>query len=183
VTVRTLLSKGSGFVVAAEGLVLTNAHVIVGARDIAVGLNDGRQLIASVLKIDERRDMALLKIEGGQFPFLRLRAGSPPLQGEPVLAFGAPVGLQQTVPRGIVSALRTPSEIGSSGNIAPDLKLLQTDAAINPGNSGGPLLDKYGYVVGLNSFKFRGGEGIGFAITAEEMRSLVDREAATELRK
>ena len=96
------------------------------------------------------------------------------------MAFGAPAGLQQTVTRGIVSAFRTGADIGGSSKIAPNLKLIQTDAAINPGNSGGPLIDKHGQVVGVNSFKLRSGEGIGFAIAAEELKSIFEVAGLSE---
>jgi len=172
VTVRTLLGEGSGFLVSQRGLVVTNAHVISGARDIAVATSSGRQFLASVVRVDGMRDMAILKIEADDLPTLSLRSGAVSV-GEPVLAFGAPRGLQQTVTRGIVSAIRGVGEVTKDVNVAPSLRLLQTDAAINPGNSGGPLVDKYGRVMGINTFKLRGGEGIGFAIAAEEIHKIL----------
>lgn len=168
VTVRTFMAQGSGFVVHPRGVVLTNAHVVEGARDIAVHIADGRRFLASVVAKDPRRDIAVLKIEGDGLPALRLRLGDKPVAGESVLAMGAPAGLQQTVTRGIVSAVRRLAEAGKELNLDPDLELIQTDAAINPGNSGGPLLDKFGRVVGMNTLK-RGGEGLGFAIASSEL--------------
>ncbi|MBI4219896.1 MAG: trypsin-like peptidase domain-containing protein [Chloroflexi bacterium] len=174
VTIRTILAEGSGFVVGDGHTIATNAHVIAGARDVAVRFIDGQEFMATVARIDERRDVALLRVRHRTTP-LPLRADDPPT-GESVLAFGSPRGLQQTVTRGIVSGLRISGDVVKDVNYERDVRLVQTDAAINPGNSGGPLVDKAGQVVGVNTFKVRG-EGVGFAISASEIARLIDERA------
>jgi tetratricopeptide (TPR) repeat protein len=178
VTVRTFLGQGSGFLVSKDGLVLTNAHVVTGARDVGVSLADGRQFSASVMRVDNRKDVAVLKIEGDGYPFLTLRTADAPKLGESVVAIGAPSGLEHTVTRGIVSAVRRFGEVSQDLNHDLDTALIQTDAAINPGNSGGPLLDKYGAVVGMNTFKKKGAEGLAFAISSKELERVVQSALA-----
>ena len=138
VTIRTFVSQGSGFLVDPRGLLLTNAHVVSGARDVAVILANGSQYMAAILFRDELRDVAVLKIDGSGFRELVLRTDDVPSVGEGVLAVGAPLGLQNTVTQGIVSGFRRAGDITKDPSIDPDLNLVQTDAAINSGNSGGP---------------------------------------------
>jgi hypothetical protein len=172
VTVRTFLGQGSGFLFDPSGLIFTNAHVLKGAKDILVELADGRKLIASVIKVDSRHDIAILQVQGSVFPVLPMRWGKYPAMGEEVVAVGAPGGLQNTVTRGIVSGIRRFGDVFNDINVDPDLKMIQTDAAINPGNSGGPLLDHYGRVVGMNTYKKSGNEGIGFAIAVGNLEEV-----------
>lgn len=182
-TVRTFVGQGSGFFVDKRGLLFTNAHVLSGARDVAVILADGTQYMASIVFRDERRDTGILKVEGAAFPELPLRTGDPLSVGEAVLAVGAPLGLQNTVTQGIVSGVRAAGDIAKGLSLDPQLRLVQTDAAINSGNSGGPLVDRYGAVVGMNSFKRRASEGLGFAISSSELRLILDSLPSTAASK
>ena len=164
-------SLGSGVLVDATGFVLTNNHVIEGARMIMVRLADERELEAQVVGRDSRTDVALLRLrEQGQFPAARLGDSDALRVGEWVVAIGNPFGLEQTVTAGIVSAK------GRVIGAGPYDDFIQTDAAINPGNSGGPLFNTQGEVVGINSAIFSqsgGSVGIGFAIPINLVRELL----------
>jgi Do/DeqQ family serine protease len=170
---RARSSLGSGVIVDAVGLVVTNNHVIEGASEVKVALADGREFQANILIRDERTDLAVLKIENGDeaFPVLELGDSDDLEVGDLVLAVGNPFSVGQTVTSGIVSAVaRTNLGISDSGFF------IQTDAAINPGNSGGALVDMDGEVVGINTaiFSRTGGSiGIGFAIPSNMVRSVV----------
>ena len=139
-------SMGSGFIVSADGYVLTNNHVVEGADEVIVRLNDRREFSATIVGTDPRSDMAVLKIENGEdLPVVSVGRSRDLKVGEWVFAIGSPFGFDYTVTAGIVSALgrSLPSE-----NYVP---FIQTDVAINPGNSGGPLFNLEGEVVGINS--------------------------------
>jgi S1-C subfamily serine protease len=152
-------TSGSGFVIAADGLIVTNAHVVEAADWIQVRLSDGRRFGGKVVGRDNRVDLALVKIEGAEkLPTLRFADSNRVRVGEFVLALGHPFGLEQTVSFGIVSRKGTPLTSAAAG-----FDFIQTDAAINPGNSGGPLVNMAGEVVGINSMAARNGS-IGFAI-------------------
>jgi len=154
-------SLGSGFLLSADGYVVTNNHVVASGGEIVVRLSRGSEHAARVVGTDQATDLALLKIEAATLPVLPLGDSDRLQVGEPVMAIGNPFGLDQTVTTGIVSAKER--FIGSG----PYDEFVQTDASINPGNSGGPLLDSRGAVVGINSaiFSQSGGSiGIGFAI-------------------
>ncbi len=155
---------GSGVVVSAKGLVLTNLHVIDGADEIVVALADGRQAVAKVLGVDADSDLAVLQVDLAQLPELAFSTLAPLRVGDVVLAIGNPFGVGQTTTMGIVSALgRDRLGINTYENF------IQTDAAINPGNSGGALIDTQGRLVGINTAiysKSGGSLGIGFAIPA-----------------
>jgi serine protease Do len=154
-------SLGSGFIVSADGYVVTNNHVVSGGGDIVVRLDRGSEHPAQVIGTDPATDLALLKIEGSGLPVLSLGNSDRLEVGEPVMAIGNPFGLDQTVTTGIVSAKER--FIGSG----PYDDFIQTDASVNPGNSGGPLIDSRGAVVGINTAIFSqsgGSVGIGFAI-------------------
>ncbi len=159
-------SMGSGFIVSSDGYVLTNNHVVEGADEIIVRLNDRRELQAKLVGTDPRSDMAVLKIENGDdLPVVRVGSSRDLKVGEWVLAIGSPFGFDYTVTAGIVSALgrSLPSE-----NYVP---FIQTDVAINPGNSGGPLFNLDGEVVGINSqiYTRSGGfMGVSFAIPIDD---------------
>jgi len=134
---------GSGFIVSADGFVLTNAHVVDGADEVLVTLPDKREFKARIVGTDKRTDVAVVKIEAGGLPAVRIGDVNRLRVGEWVLAIGSPFGLDNTVTAGIVSAKQR-----DTGDYLP---LIQTDVAINPGNSGGPLLNLRGEVVGINS--------------------------------
>lgn len=154
---------GSGFVLAADGVVLTNAHVVDGADEVTVTLTDKREFKAKVLGADRRSDVAVLKIEATGLPVVKLGDINKLKVGEWVVAIGSPFGFDNTVTAGIVSA-----KARDTGDFLP---LIQTDVAINPGNSGGPLLNLKGEVVGINSqiYSQSGGfMGISFAIPIDE---------------
>jgi serine protease Do len=153
---------GSGVIVSPEGYILTNNHVVDGATDVMVTLHDKREMKARVVGTDPRTDIAIIKIEGSNFPTLTLADSSKVEVGDVVLAVGDPFGVGQTVTQGIVSAT------GRSGLGIEDVEdFIQTDAAINPGNSGGALVDDEGHLVGINTAIVGGSGGnvgIGFAV-------------------
>ncbi|NEX92224.1 trypsin-like peptidase domain-containing protein [Caulobacter sp. 17J65-9] len=156
------MSAGSGFFISADGLIVTNNHVIADADRVAVVLRDGKQLPARLVGRDPATDLAVLKVEGRGYPFVNFAAAAPPRVGEEVIAIGNPFGLGTTATTGIVSALGR--DIGSAY-----VNFLQLDAAINQGNSGGPTFNRRGEVVGVNTAIFSptgGSVGIGFAIPA-----------------
>ncbi len=161
VQVRAGRGSGSGVVMDAEGHVLTNHHVVTGARDVSLVLADGRTVSATVVGSDEDNDIAVLRARAGDLPAARLGVSADLRIGQPVIAVGSPLGLIGTVTSGVVSALDRRSTAES---------MIQTDASINPGNSGGPLVDLDGRVVGINtSIATLGGRGsgnigIGFAV-------------------
>ncbi len=153
--------QGSGFIVSADGYILTNAHVVSGASEVTVKLTDRREFTAKVVGTDERTDVAVLKIDAENLPTVRLGDASQLKPGEWVIAIGSPFGFESSVTAGIVSA--TSRSMGSN-NYAP---FIQTDVAVNPGNSGGPLFNMKGEVVGINSqiYSRTGGYmGLSFAI-------------------
>ncbi len=171
---RVQNSLGSGVIVRGDGLVVTNHHVIKGADEITLVLSDRREFDAELVGSDERTDLAVLRFDTGgeNMPFLRFGDSDALKVGDLVLAIGNPFGVGQTVTSGIVSALAR-TQVGIS-----DLSFfIQTDAAINPGNSGGALVDMDGALVGVNSAiysKSGGSLGIGFAIPANMVRSVID---------
>jgi len=173
-------SLGSGVIVNPNGIVVTNTHVIKigGATEIKVGLADRREFDAKVIQQDEKSDIAVLRIEGGDghFPYLEFENSDKAEVGDLVLAIGNPFGVGQTVTSGIVSALAR-TEIGKS-----DAQVfIQTDAAINPGNSGGALIDMAGRVVGINTAIYSrsgGSHGVGFAIPSNMVKLIVDSAVA-----
>jgi len=165
-------SLGSGFIISADGYVLTNNHVVKDAEEIIVRLSDRRELVAKVIGTDERSDVAVLKIEADDLPVAHLGKSESLKVGEWVLAIGSPFGFDSTATTGIVSAKgrALPSE-----NYVP---FIQTDVAINPGNSGGPLFNMDGEVVGINSqiFSRTGGYmGLSFAIPIEVAMDVADQ--------
>lgn len=154
---------GSGFILNADGYVMTNAHVVEGADEVIVTLDDKREFKAKIIGADKRSDVALVKIEASGLPTVRIGDLSRLKVGEWVIAIGSPFGLENTVTAGIVSA-----KSRDTGDLLP---LIQTDVAINPGNSGGPLINMRGEVVGINSqiYSRSGGyQGISFAIPIDE---------------
>ena len=160
---------GSGFILSADGYVMTNAHVVDGADEVFVTLTDSREFKAKIIGADKRSDVALVKIEAGGLPVVRIGDVNRLKVGEWVIAIGSPFGLESTVTAGIVSA-----KARDTGDL---VKLIQTDVAINPGNSGGPLINMRGEVVGINSqiYSRSGGYmGISFAIPIDEATRVSD---------
>jgi Do/DeqQ family serine protease len=167
-------SLGSGAIVRADGIIVTNHHVIEGGQDIEVVLSDRRQFPARILLDDARADLAVLKVDtkGERLPVLAIEDSGNVQVGDLVLAIGNPFGVGQTVTNGIVSALAR-SQVGAS-DVAT---YIQTDAPINPGNSGGPLVDMNGDLIGINTFIVSGSgasAGVGFAIPAPLVRQVVE---------
>lgn len=163
-------AQGSGFVIRADGLIVTNRHVIVSARAVQVKLSSGQLLPAKVIGADAATDIALLKVTTEPLPMLKLGSSANISVGDAVIAIGNPFGLGQTVTAGIVSAR------GRTLEDDPYIDFLQTDAAINFGNSGGPLLSADGDVVGVTSAILTpsgGSVGLGFAIPAETVAAVV----------
>jgi Do/DeqQ family serine protease len=153
---------GSGFIISADGRILTNAHVVDGADTVSVTLKDGRSFKGKVLGKDPVTDVAIVKIQANQLPTVALGNSESLKPGEWAIAIGNPMGLDNTVTTGIISATgRSSSAVG-----VPDKRVsfIQTDAAINPGNSGGPLLNQRGEVIGMNTAIIQGAQGLGFAI-------------------
>ena len=163
---------GSGVIVSASGYILTNNHVVEGADDIEVVLNDTRKAKAKVIGTDPDTDLAILKIELDKLPVIVLGNTEALQVGDPVLAIGNPFGVGQTVTAGIVSALgRNQLGINTFENF------IQTDAAINPGNSGGALVDVNGHLMGINTAIYSrsgGSMGIGFAIPVSTARQVLE---------
>ncbi|MDM4767489.1 DegQ family serine endoprotease [Pelomonas sp. SE-A7] len=161
---------GSGFILSADGYVMTNAHVVDGADEVMVTLTDKREFKAKLIGADRRTDVAVLKIEAGGLPALKIGDASKLKVGQWVMAIGSPFGFENTVTAGIVSA-----KARETGDFLP---LIQTDVAINPGNSGGPLLNLRGEVIGINSqiYSQSGGfMGISFAIPIDEAVRVADQ--------
>lgn len=152
---------GSGFIVSADGLVLTNAHVVQNAEEVTVKLSDRREFRAKVIGTDPQTDVAVLKLDATGLPTVRLGSAADVRVGEWVVAIGSPFGFENTVTSGIVSAKQRALPDGTS------VPFIQTDVAVNPGNSGGPLFNLQGEVIGINSqiYSRSGGyQGLSFAI-------------------
>jgi S1-C subfamily serine protease len=153
---------GSGFIINDNGQVLTNAHVIEGADQVTVKLRDGRTFKGKVLGADEVTDVAVIEINGNNLPALTLGDSSQIKPGEWAIAIGNPLGLENTVTTGIISAIgRSSQEVGVADQ---RVEFIQTDAAINPGNSGGPLLNVQGEAIAMNTAIIEEAQGLGFAI-------------------
>ncbi|WP_163649870.1 Do family serine endopeptidase [Modicisalibacter sp. 'Wilcox'] len=168
---RLLSSLGSGVIVSDEGYVLTNNHVIQGADQIQVALRDGRETLATLVGTDPDSDLAVLKIDLGKLPVIRLADSEKIAVGDVSLAIGNPFGVGQTVTMGIISATGR-NHLGLSAYE----DFIQTDAAINPGNSGGALVNAQGALVGINTAIFSrsgGSQGIGFAIPTNLAREIL----------
>ncbi|HRY87358.1 MAG: Do family serine endopeptidase [Rubrivivax sp.] len=168
--------QGSGFIISADGLILTNAHVVREAKEVTVKLSDRREFSAKVLGADPVTDVAVLRIDAKGLPVVRLGDSKRLEVGEPVLAIGAPFGFEQSATQGIVSA---------KGRSLPGdavVPFIQTDAAVNPGNSGGPLFNASGEVVGINAqiYSHTGGyQGLSFAIPIDVALKIRDQIVAT----
>lgn len=165
---------GSGFVITAEGRIITNAHVVEGADQVSVTLTDGRIFTGEVVGRDSVTDVAAIKIDAEEdLPTVVMGSTETLSPGQWAIAIGNPLGLDNTVTAGIISALgRSSSEVG-----IPDkrVQFIQTDAAINPGNSGGPLLNDQGAVIGMNTAIRKDAQGLGFAIPVETLNRIADQ--------
>ncbi len=169
-TPQRLQGQGSGFIIDASGLILTNAHVVSEADRVTVTLKDGRTLEGKVQGSDPVTDLAVVKVSGNNLPVAVLGDSDQVQVGDWAIAVGNPLGLDNTVTLGIVSTLRRSSaQVG-----IPDKRLdfIQTDAAINPGNSGGPLLNQAGEVIGINTAIRADAMGIGFAIPINKAKEI-----------
>ncbi|MFQ6611783.1 MAG: S1C family serine protease [Fidelibacterota bacterium] len=175
--------SGSGVVISPDGYVLTNYHVVEQATEVVITLPGGKEYEAEMVGTDQVTDLALLKLEGKDFPYAVMGNSDNLIIGEWVVALGNPFGLfdvsnQPTATAGIISATKMDFGQQSSGRIYQEM--IQTDAAINPGNSGGPLVNSNGEVIGINTFIFTGSRagqgsiGIGFAIPINRARKIAE---------
>ncbi|XTZ09732.1 MAG: HhoA/HhoB/HtrA family serine endopeptidase [cyanobacterium endosymbiont of Rhopalodia yunnanensis] len=164
---------GSGFILSKDGKILTNAHVVAGTKVVTVTLKDGRTFEGKVLGTDPLTDVAVIKIEANDLPKVQ-QGNSDNLQvGEWAIAIGNPLGLDNTVTTGIISATkRLSSQVGVGDK---RIEFIQTDAAINPGNSGGPLLNSDGQVIGMNTAIIQNAQGIGFAIPINKAERIANK--------
>ncbi|PIK91723.1 serine protease [Synechococcus sp. 65AY6Li] len=164
---------GSGFIIDPNGLILTNAHVVEGSERVRVHLLDGRTFEGKVKGSDPVTDIAVIQIEGENLPTVTLGNSDQVRPGDWAIAIGNPLGLDNTVTVGIISAVgRSSGQIGAANK---RVTFLQTDAAINPGNSGGPLLDAEGRVIGVNTAIFQRAQGVGFAIPINRAMEIAER--------
>jgi serine protease Do len=173
------LRQGSGFFVSQDGYIMTNAHVVKGADSLTVVLEDGKELDATLIGSDPQTDIAIIKVEGNDFPFLELANSDEIEVGEAVAAIGSPFQLQATITAGIVSGKGR-----QNLQITAFEDFIQTDAAINPGNSGGPLVNLNCQVIGINTaIVVGGGGGVGFAVPSNMARNvmiqLIDKGVVT----
>ena len=170
---RVERGTGSGFIIGSDGRLITNAHVVNGSDTVEVTLKDGTSYEGTVLGTDAFTDVAVIKIEAEDLPTVNFGSAEDLTPGEWAIAIGNPLGLDNTVTVGIVSALgRSSSQVG-----VPDkrVRFIQTDAAINPGNSGGPLLNSQGEVIGINTAIRADAQGLGFAIPIETAQRIANQ--------
>ncbi len=180
--------SGSGFILRPDGYILTNNHVVnlvKGGGTITVVFNDGSEAVGKVVGTNTSYDLAVVKVDRTGLPVVQLGDSDAAQVGDPVIAIGAPLGLQGTVTSGIVSALDRPVTAGGTSDLSY-INAIQTDAAINPGNSGGPLLDGSGLVIGINSAIASlavngetGNIGLGFAIPVNSAKRIAEELIAT----
>ena len=167
---------GSGFIVSADGYVLTNAHVVADASEVTVKLTDRREFAAKVIGVDKRSDVALIKIAATNLPFVHFGDPSKIRPGQWAIAIGSPFGFENSVTAGVISAVNRPLPADESGSSY--VSFIQTDAAVNPGNSGGPLFNLDGQVIGINSqiYSRTGGYmGMSFAIPIDVALNVKDQ--------
>jgi S1-C subfamily serine protease len=170
---RVKRGTGSGFILSPDGRIVTNAHVVSGTDTVKVTLKDGREFEGKVQGVDSLTDVAVVKINAKELPLVTLGRSDNIVPGQWAIAIGNPLGLDNTVTVGIISATgRSSSQVG-----IPDkrVRFIQTDAAINPGNSGGPLLNDQGEVIGINTAIRADAQGLGFAIPIETAKRVSDQ--------
>jgi S1-C subfamily serine protease len=170
---RVERGTGSGFILTNDGRLITNAHVVAGSNTVEVRLKDGRTFEGRVVGVDPVTDVAAVKIDANNLPTVVLGKSATLIPGQWAIAIGNPLGLDNTVTAGIISATgRSSSQVG-----VPDKRVnfIQTDAAINPGNSGGPLLNDRGDVIGINTAIRADAQGLGFAIPVETAQRVVEQ--------
>jgi S1-C subfamily serine protease len=173
---RVQRGTGSGFITSADGRIFTNAHVVAGADTVSVVLKDGRRFKGEVVGSDPTTDVAVVKINASGLPTVKLGDSDRLLPGQAAIAIGNPLGLDNTVTQGIISATgRSGAEFGSSSRV----NFIQTDTAINPGNSGGPLINSKGEVIGMNTAIIQGASGIGFAVPIATAQRVADQLITT----
>ncbi|MEO1403786.1 MAG: HhoA/HhoB/HtrA family serine endopeptidase [Cyanobacteria bacterium J06635_1] len=174
---RVEQGTGSGFILTQDGKLMTNAHVVEGADTVTVTLKDGRSFEGNVVGVDMVTDVAVVKIDATDLPTAPLGTTDGLAPGQWAIAIGNPLGLDNTVTAGIISALdRSSSQVGISDK---RVRFIQTDAAINPGNSGGPLLNAQGEVIGMNTAIRANAQGLGFAIPIETAKRISDQLFST----
>ncbi len=181
-TEKQQIGSGSGFFVSSDGLIVTNKHVVSDEQaEYTVILNDKTEHRATVLARDPSNDIAVIKIEGKDFPVLKLGDSDTIRVGETIIVIGNPLGeFENSVSRGIISGLKRNLEAGTGMGDSEYLSdIIQVDAAINPGNSGGPLFSLEGVVVGVNVAMARGAENIGFALPINQVKRIVEQVRTT----
>ncbi len=168
-TIQQQQGQGSGFITRSDGIVLTNAHVVEGVSEVSVTLPDGRSFSGKVLGSDPVTDVAVVRVAATGLPVAALGDSSKVKPGEWAIAIGNPLGLDNTVTAGIISAIQRTNALGEGQRVP----YLQTDAAINPGNSGGPLINDHGQVIGINTaIRKAPGAGLSFAIPINVARQI-----------
>jgi Do/DeqQ family serine protease len=174
---RVERGTGSGFIISRDGRIMTNAHVVAGSDTVTVVLRDNRRFSGKVLGADPVTDVAVIQIQANNLPTVTMGNSEALKPGEWAIAIGNPLGLDNTVTQGIISATgRSSNQVG-----VPDKRVdfIQTDAAINPGNSGGPLLNARGQVIGMNTAIIRGAQGLGFAIPIARAQQIANQIITT----
>src|SRR4029450_11976746 len=176
--VRQVNGMGTGIVIDPRGYIITNFHVVEGVSNIQVTLDDDRKLIARLVANDPKTDLAIIRIDTKDpLPVIHFGTSCDLMRGEPVIAVGNAYGYENTVTRGIISALHRSVQVSDEQKYND---LIQTDASINPGNSGGPLMNIDGEVIGINVAVRVGAQGIGFAIPIDEALEVAARLVSTE---